>query len=320
MDKIIFLTILSIAAGGVLQSGDHHGDGHDEQCIDISRYLPLQYNESSLEFCSYKVEKTCTKQSEEVCVTVPGSDCEIIEYTECENIPRDHQVRDDSIQNKQFFQQRCISTEKKLMSEMKKIPVCKKVSKQQCDSNWEVNEQGEKVWVSNSNCKEVSWEDCSLEEKIVTEEVDVWECTPDTEPTVYQVADMNTVDVTTSDRVCQPRANPVCSQTTKVSCQTVEWEDCYDSVIPHCNRFNVRVPYQEYDHRLRCADSTRISPSTTITKKEDKLATTAPITTETTTKIIKQKSTTTAPITTKTTATDNGLLSETQECEVEVKF
>ena len=133
------------------------------------------------------------------------------------------------------------------------MPVCKTVSKQQCDSKWVVNEQGEKVWAGNDNCKEVSWEDCTLEDKIVTQEVDVWECNPDSNPTVYQVPIVNNVEVTITSRVCKPKASPVCSYKTEQRCETVEWEDCYDSVIPHCYKFNVGVPYQEFDHRLRCA-------------------------------------------------------------------
>ena len=253
MGKIIFLTILSLAAGGVQRTGDHHVDGHDEQCIDISRYLPVQYNVSTPELCSYKLETTCNKQSKEVCVPVDIPDCKIVGYPECEDKSTTKQVRDDSLRDESFTQQLCAINGKKVISEVKKMPVCKTVSKQQCDSKWVVNEQGEKVWAGNDNCKEVSWEDCTLEDKIVTQEVDVWECNPDSNPTVYQVPIVNNVEVTITTRVCKPKASPVCSYKTEQRCETVEWEDCYDSVIPHCNKFNVRVPYQEFDHRLRCA-------------------------------------------------------------------
>ena len=259
MGKIIFMAILSLAAGRVTQRygdhhGDHHGDGHDEQCVDISRYLPVQYNVSTPEICSYKVDTKCTKQSREVCVAVPVTECKINGYPECENIPTTKLVRDDGLQDEYFSQQICsISNEKKVITEVKKMPVCRTVTKQQCDSKWVVNEQGEKVWAGNENCKDVTWEDCTLEDKIVTQEIDVWECNPDRQPIVYQTANIANVEVTTVNRVCQPKATPVCSQTTEERCKTVEWEDCWDSIIPSCNKFNVRVPYQEYDHRLRCA-------------------------------------------------------------------
>merc|ERR1711990_257158 len=55
------------------------------------------------------------------------------------------------------------------------------------------------------------------------------------------------------DMVCQPRANPVCSHSAEVQCKTVELEDCTDIIIPSCFNADFKVPYQEYDHRLRCS-------------------------------------------------------------------
>ena len=254
MERIIFLTLLSLAAAGrVPRSGDHHGDGHDDNCVDISQYGPVQYNESSTEICSYKIYKTCTKQSREVCITVPVIDCHVVGYTECENIPTTHAVRDDSMENEGFIPQNCvISNDKKILSEVKKMPVCKTVSKQQCDSKWVINEQGEKVWAGNENCQEVTWEDCTLEDKIVTQEVDVWDCTPG-ETIEYQTAIINTVDTTTTDTVCTPIANPVCNQRSEEQCTTVEWDECFDTITPRCITGYFKIPYQEFDHRLRCS-------------------------------------------------------------------
>merc|ERR1711979_74412 len=102
---------------------------------------------------------------------------------------------------------------------------CRNVTKQQCDTKWVVNEQGEEVW----------------------------ECNPSTEPTFYHTLEKSSVDLLTYDRVCQPRAHPVCTHSTEVQCKTVEWEDCTDVIIPSCFNTHFKVPYQEYDHRLRCS-------------------------------------------------------------------
>ena len=132
------------------------------------------------------------------------------------------------------------------------MPVCKNVTKQQCDTKWVINELNEKVWAGNENCKEVTWEDCTLEDREITQEVEVWECTPATQPISYQVPIVANVDVTTNNRVCEARANSVCSHTSEVKCKTVEWEDCTDNITPTCFSAHFKVPYQEYDHRLRC--------------------------------------------------------------------
>ena len=249
MKGIIFLSLLTLAA-----AGQHHGDGHDDNCVDISKYGPVEYEESNTDICSYKVKKTCTKNSREVCKYVPVTDCNVVSYTECENIETTRTVRADSMGSNEFLQQNCvISSEKQTLTEVKKMPVCKNVTKQQCDTKWVINEQGEKVWAGNDNCEEVTWEDCSLEDRIVTQEIDVWECTPETQPILFQTVTVNSIEVTTSNRVCTPRADPVCTQTTEEKCKTVEWEDCTGRIVPNCISANFKIPYQEFDHRLRCS-------------------------------------------------------------------
>ena len=59
--------------------------------------------------------------------------------------------------------------------------------------------------------------------------------------------------VTTYDRVLEARAKPVCTYTSEDKCETVEWEDCMEKVSPNCIRSSFIVPYQEYDHWIRCS-------------------------------------------------------------------
>ena len=255
MQKILLITILSLAsAGRVTRSADHHGDGHDDNCVDISKYGPVVYNETTSEVCSYKLKTSCTKRSQQVCTTVPVAECNIVGYTNCENTKTTVTVRDDSIVGQQFTRQNCVvGSQKETLTEVKKMPVCKNVTKQQCDTVWVVNDLGEKVWAGNDNCEEVTWEDCTLEDRIVEQEVDVWVCTPDTEPISYQILSTNTVDVVKVGTVCEARADPVCTYTSVQRCVTVEWEDCLDTVKPNCITAGFKTPYQEYDHRLRCS-------------------------------------------------------------------
>merc|ERR1712088_842156 len=46
---------------------------------------------------------------------------------------------------------------------IKKVPVCRNVTKQNCVTNWEVV-NGQKVWAVNEKCSPVTWQDCKLEE------------------------------------------------------------------------------------------------------------------------------------------------------------
>merc|ERR1712060_261653 len=185
MKVLILSTLLVLSSGGRLpRAGDHHGDGHDENCVDISRYGPVQYNETRAD----------------VCVTVPITECTVVGYTDCLNTPTTSIVKDDSLETHQFVKQDCVvSDEKETITEMKKMPVCRNVTKQQCDTKWVVNDQGEKVWAGNENCQEVTWEDCTLEDRVITQEVDVWECNPSPVPVFYQTLVESSVDVTTYD-------------------------------------------------------------------------------------------------------------------------
>merc|ERR1712217_741580 len=221
--KVLILSTLLVVSSSrrIPRAGDHHGDGHDDNCVDISKYGPVQYNETRADVCTYKTVTECTPRSQEVCVTVPITECTVVGYTDCQNTPTTSIVKDDSLETHQFVKQDCVvSDEKETITE---------------------------------NCQEVTWEDCTLEDRVITQEVDVWECNPSPDPVFYQTLVESSVDVTTYDMVCQPRANPVCSHSAEVQCKTVEWEDCTDIIIPSCFNTYFKVPYQEYDHRLRCS-------------------------------------------------------------------
>ena len=133
------------------------------------------------------------------------------------------------------------------------MPVCKNVTKQQCDTNWVVDEKGEKVWTGNDNCEDFIWEDCALEETVFTQEVSVWDCAPDTETITFQTVYPYTMTVTPWSRVCVPRAEPVCTQTTEERCDTVEWEECSDQIVENCFSLSFSTPFQEFYHLLRCS-------------------------------------------------------------------
>ena len=102
------------------------------------------------------------------------------------------------------------------------------------------------------NCKEVEWDDCRLEPRIVETEVETWDCQPSEAPILYQSVVHHTVEATVINRTCQPVAQSMCTVTKEEQCQQVEWLDCEDVIVPNCYKSLFRVPYQEYNHLLRC--------------------------------------------------------------------
>ena len=131
------------------------------------------------------------------------------------------------------------------------MPQCKNVTKEQCDSKWVINKDGEKVWAGNENCKNVTWEDCSLQLVDVTQEVTSWEC-KDGEPIEYILPVKKNTEVTTMETSCKAEPYPDCKTAQKQECKEVEWEECKDSLVTKCFPVQFQIPFQRYDHRLRC--------------------------------------------------------------------
>merc|ERR1712129_490706 len=227
----MFSQLLIITLVGLSLGGDHHGDGHDDNCVDNSRHGELQYNTSTMDVCTHKVERICTKKTEQVCIPVPKISCEVVAYADCNNRPTISTQRCDTTEKDTFVPKHCSQDGVEVLEEVKQMPVCTTVTKQQCDSKWVINDQGEKVWDGNENCRDVSWEDCTLVDKVITEEV------------------------TTYSRTCQPTGNPVCAQTSVTQCTNVEWEECREEVRETCNPITFNIPFQTFHHTLRCSIS-----------------------------------------------------------------
>ena len=49
----------------------------------------------------------------------------------------------------------------------KHVPDCKKVTKNNCVTDWEVDSNGNKVWTGTETCTPVTWEECVIVEKQV---------------------------------------------------------------------------------------------------------------------------------------------------------
>ena len=54
-------------------------------------------------------------------------------------------------------------------------------------------------------------------------------------------------------RTCEPVAQSVCEVRVEEQCEDVEWQDCEDVIVPNCYKSLFRIPYQEYNHLMRCA-------------------------------------------------------------------
>ena len=256
LTKIILLCLASQVLGFLkpvygpdLLKTPAHGD---DKCVDVSRYK-LTYDTTTDRICSFKVIRECTPRSEQVCVEVPRTECSMVAGYTCDTFTTEETVRCDTTETKTFTPKKCVKDGVQILTETKKTPHCETVTKQQCDSKWEINEHGEKVFASNENCKDVTWEDCKLVDKQVEEEVEVFTCNDDKTETYLEPV-VKEEEITARNEKCEGRGGSQCSVRSSTGCTTVEWTDCEERVVEECQEVTLKVPHQEYDHLLRCID------------------------------------------------------------------
>jgi hypothetical protein len=253
MIHLLYLSALAALAAAF--PGAHHKgqDGHDDNCVDISRYSDVLYNTSVVDICSYSIERTCNKVTKPACTAVPVTACEVKAYPDCTHTPTTQRYHNDRLETRTYTAKRCVSNGVKVLKETKQRPVCRNVTQQQCDSKWVINDQGEKVWDGNENCQDVTWEECSLEDYVLPIEVPVWRCDDDAQVLTYPEPVFDTAEVTAYTTSCRVFANPVCTTVSKQECVSLDYEECFDRVVPRCQGgVAIQVPYQTFDHRLKC--------------------------------------------------------------------
>jgi len=259
--QLLILLPLLVAGHPSKHGGNHHGDGHDDLCVDISRYSEVQYNISYAPICTYRSARVCTKQIGTACVSIPHQDCQVIGYSKCSSDVSTGNFNDDSVDSFTFTTKKCVEDGFKTLNENHKVPVCRNVTREQCDSKWVLNAVGEKVWAGNENCQTKTWEECELVDKLNPTQVPVYKCFDD-EVISYNVPVIRQVAVDYYATKCVAAAYAQCSTRQETQCVEVEYEECTDIVEPVCFGCEVgipgtcgmefRVPYQTYDHRLKC--------------------------------------------------------------------
>ena len=253
----LLLSLAGLAAafpGRNTYTGVHAGDQHSshDNCVEIIKYDEVQYTESNVEVCTHSTRRQCRPRTKEICKSVPVKRCELQGNTQCQD-----QVstvyRKEGVTTQEFFTpQVCVRGADAKLTETKEKPVCKTVTKQQCDSEWEVDPAtGEKVWAGNINCRNVDREDCSLVETQVATAVEQYDCHAGAAIS-YNVVGQQSVQHKIGQQVCTPSAELVCSEQSERQCVTVEWEACFDELVPKCETVWIKKPSQEANHLLRC--------------------------------------------------------------------
>ena len=129
--------------GTTVQSDDPH-DKDKQFCVDISEYLDLKWVLRDAEECHVSFNSQCEAKSENVCIDVTETKCEVVPYKECTMGLEAQEYEEKKLAPKLFVEKSCYQG-KKTIPHKKMFPECKNVTKQNCVTLWETDENGEQV-------------------------------------------------------------------------------------------------------------------------------------------------------------------------------
>ena len=84
------------------------------------------------------------------------------------------------------------------------------------------------------------------------EEVETYDCVEDKDPIPFETVEKRQEFINVKKRKCKAVGKPVCEVSTETVCEDVEVQNCQDSILPNCFPVEFNIPYQEYNHLLRC--------------------------------------------------------------------
>lgn len=230
------------------------GSLEGEFCSDVSYYDVISYSRSRAKCCqSDSAQVQCQPREEEVCIDVTEMLCEVTGYPECEIGVWPIQTKKCSPSIKNYPFKDCSDVEFK-QAHTKQVPVCKDVTKNNCVSDWEIDANGNKVFSGLEDCTPVTWEECTIEEKVVDFPAVKTEC-----GVVSQIKYLDFVEYETEATKltynCKPKSAVSCRPVTRRDCVLVSFSDCsMGSGDGSCRAEDVYTPHQEKIHQKKCLE------------------------------------------------------------------
>lgn len=221
-----------------------------EFCVDVSTYGPIQYDHVPVEVCDSTFAKQCEDRYEEVCDDVTEIVCDIVPYTVCEMLMDNVPYRSFEVVQKLSKKKVCTAG-MDIVKHTKMMPECRNVTKQNCITKWETDENGKQVWAGNEACEPVTWRECQLVPKQVDFKVPKITC-EDGEDIAYD----DYIDVEksqmTSRMVCEVKHTNACQPKVSNKCQSIQFQECKEIATEKCENKDVKVPKQEKEHKKKC--------------------------------------------------------------------
>lgn len=233
------------------ESADEPVDLHNKEfCVDVSTFEPVVWEEKDGEECQTIFVKRCEDKNENVCEDVTETKCEVQPYTECSMGLEPQEFSETKLEPVQFTEKVC-ETGKKVIPHTKMLPQCKNVTKQNCVTLWETDENGQQVWAGNEACEPVTWQECKLVPKTVSFIVPEIKC-EDGQSIWYHEPRPKTDTRMTNTFDCVVKKTTNCKTEVRPDCKQVKYQSCREVPVTNCKPKKVHVPTQEKLHRKKC--------------------------------------------------------------------
>jgi len=226
-----------------LHSGEH--------CVDVSTYKPVEFNDVAVTVCDSTFVKECEDKIDQVCLEVTEMNCDVQAYTDCKMVWEEVPYKSYDMVKGTYFTKTCTeSTE--VVQHTKTAPDCKNVTRQNCITKWEIDDNGNKVWAGNEDCEDVTWQECKLVERTVDFTVPKVDCLDDGNVIPYmRFVDTNKTKML-DKMTCEVKSAQSCKPVTSTKCATVEYQECAEVPVEECEERDVSEPVQERQHKQKC--------------------------------------------------------------------
>merc|ERR1739844_672518 len=184
------------------------------------------------------------------CDEVTEIQCEIVPYTECQMTMDPTPYKGNEVVQKTFEKKLCQEA-MDVVQHTKMMPECRNVTKQNCITKWETDEDGNQVWAGNEACEPVTWRECKLAPRQVDFKVPKIECNG-AEEIPYQDMEEVELEQMVTKMVCEVKHVTACNPIVSTKCANINYQECAELPEETCEEIEMQLPRQEKEHKKKC--------------------------------------------------------------------
>merc|ERR1712183_291409 len=133
----------------------------------------------------------------------------------------------------------------------KMMPECRNVTKQNCITKWETDEDGNQVWAGNEACEPVTWRECKLVPRQVDFKVPKIEC-DGAEEIPYNDMEEVELEQMVTKMVWEVKHVTACNPVVSTKCANINYQECAELPEETCEEVEMQLPRQEKEHKKKC--------------------------------------------------------------------